>query len=127
MIGIKSCNHPYARIVFIAVEHFLTKREKGLRRHVIVFKNNTFIADRNCPFLRNVLGRVAAKVLLLVKTVNLTLPIDILIAGYLAARLNANAIAFAAHSVLIKEKTRRSCLLNLIEYLLEGFGAVKKK
>ena len=67
--------------------------------------------------------RVAALVLVQILTVYLTFPVDMLVAGNLAAGLDAWQIPFTARPVLIEQQLRGSCLTNSLEHLSEGVAA----
>ena len=79
LIFIESGNHGNTFVVLIAVEHLLAEREERLRRHIVIFQHDTLIHNRESPFLGEILRWIASLILGLIRSVHLTLPINILI------------------------------------------------
>ena len=89
--------------MFVTVEHLLAEREERLRRHVIVFKHDALVDNRERPLLRYIFRRITSVVALLIFAIHLTLPVDIL--NHTSASFNAGHIALATWSVLIEEQS----------------------
>ena len=73
--GVESGNHADAGVVFVFIQHLLAELEKGDGGHIVVFQYDALVDFRKGPFLRNVLRRVAAEILFLIKPFYFTFPV----------------------------------------------------
>jgi hypothetical protein len=116
----ETCYHCNPLIVFIAVEEFLAEGKETLGGYDIVFEHYALVGLRECPTLRHIARGVAAVVLLLIESVNVTLPVDILILNQFTAFRDAlHVIGVWAWAVLIEKKTGRPSFLDLSPHLAE--------
>jgi hypothetical protein len=101
--------------VLIPVQHLLAEVEEGDRWYAIVLQGYALVRDGEGPFLSQIVGGVATRVLLLKGGVHLALPIYV--AYHLAASQYARHVLFASGTILIEEQTRGTSLLDLLENL----------
>ena len=73
--GVESGNHADAGVVFVFIQHLLAELEKGDGGHIVVFQYDSLADFGEGPFLRNVLRRVAAEILFLIKPFYFTFPV----------------------------------------------------
>ena len=106
--------------MLIAVEEFLTERKETLGGYNIIFKYYALVGLRESPLLGHITRRVAAVVLLLIETMDVTLPVNILVLDQLATLHDAlHVIGTRAWTVLIKEEACRTRFSYFRPYLAE--------
>ena len=113
LVDIEAGHHGYPVIMLIAVEHLLAEWEERLAWLVVILKHDALVDYREGPFLRYVFRRVAAHVLFLVHTVNVTLPVYLLCNG--TAFRYSLQVFVRPGAILIEEQPGGSCLAHLIE------------
>ena len=124
-VAVETGYHADALVVGIAVEEFLAEGKEGLRGYIVVFEHDATVNDRECPFLGEVFGGVAAVVLLLVELVDFALPVDV--GNDLAALHDAFHVLLPTRSILVEKEAGRTCFLDFVEDFLKEVGTVEEE